>query len=176
MISLGALQAVSAAPAQDSEPSEAQVKAAFLVNFPKYVDWPQDALPATNSPISVAFFGGDTVAGEFRTMTEGKNGNGHPFVIVPPTVADAALRACQIIFIGASERQRLSEILGRLSGSSALTVGESDDFLGKGGIINLARKDRKIRLEVNLNAANDAHLKISSKLLSVADVLKGKPN
>jgi len=163
--------------AQDEAPMDYQVKAAFLVNFPKYVDWPATALPANNSPITVAIFGDDNVANEFEVMiSEGKVVDGHPIVLKRITKEEEIGKDCQILFIGASEQHRTSAILERLKGSETLTVGESPDFLDKGGVINLVRQGRKVRLQVNLNAAKEAHLRISSRLLVVADVVKGASN
>jgi hypothetical protein len=81
---------------------------------------------------------------------------------------------CHILFISSAEQQRAPSLLAKLRDTSILTVGESDDFLERGGIINLARRDQKIALEVNLVAANTAGIQISSKLLKVASVVKGK--
>lgn len=164
----------SQADAQDA-PMDYQVKAAFLVNFPKYLDWPANAFAATNSPISVAVFGDDNVANEFQNMIQsGLVIGGHP-VVLKRIHSEADLKGnCQILFIAASERSRIPEIIEKLQGSAVLTVGESDNFLEQGGVINLVPKNRKIRLQVNLSAAGQAHLKISSRLLVAADVVKGK--
>ena len=161
--------------AQQPAPSESQVEAAFLVNFPKYVDWPATAFAATNSPICVAIFGDDDVAAEFNKIIQGgKVIGGRPVKFRRVVSADELPGDCQILFLGGSQRQRIPEILARLQGASVLTVGESDDFLAQGGIINLAQRNKRIRLDVNLTAARQAHLSVSSKLLSVADVVKGK--
>ena len=159
--------------AQDTALPETHVKAAFLVNFPKYVEWPAGTFPETNSPIVVATLGETDLSDDVRRMVQGRIVNGRPLVF--KVVAEADLTGNQhILFIPDSARRRLSAVLDRLNDSRVLTVGESDDFLSRGGIINLARRDQKVRLEVNLVAARQANLKISSKLLSVADVVKGK--
>jgi hypothetical protein len=147
--------------------SESQVKAAFLLNFPKYVDWPASVLPETNTPIRVTIIGNKELSAEFGKMCENKVINGHPIVLtsmVSPADCDGN---CHIVFV-ASASQR--ELLDKLRGKNALTVGESDDFIDLGGVINLTRHERKIRLQVNLTAARNANLTISSKLMSVADV------
>ena len=159
-------------------PSPDQVKAAFLVSFPKYVDWPAALFPATNSPIVLAVFGDDDEGAELRKMAEGKSVNGRPLEFRRVTTEDECAGGCQVLFIGNSERRRIPQILQKLKGTSVLTVGESenDDFLEKGGVINLALQGRKIRLHVSLAAAQRAQIKISSKLLSVADLWKGQSN
>jgi hypothetical protein len=162
--------------AEDQAPQDFQVKAAFLVNFPKYVNWPTNTFAETNSPIVIAVFGDEQLADELQRMVKGKSVNGHELVSKRVTKKEECAQGCHILFISDSEQSQLPEILDQLKNASVLTAGESDDFLEKGGIINLATRNRKIRLQVNLTAANQARLKISSKLLAVADMVKGKPN
>ena len=158
-------------------PADFQVKAAFLINFPKYVDWPANAFADTNSPIIVAVFGDENVANEVQNMIgSGRAIGGHPLLLKRIAKEDEINRDCHILFIGAAERQRIPSILEKIRGDEILTVSESDDFLDRNGIINLARQARKIRLQVNLIAAGNAQLKISSRLLVAADVVKGKSN
>lgn len=176
MAAMGFLAATPEAAAQDAVALDYQVKAAYLLNFPKYMDWPAGVLAETNSPITVAIFGDADVANEFGKMIEGgKSIDGHPIVLKRITDEADITNDCQILYVAASERPRLQAILEKVKGSSVLTVGETDDFLAKGGIINLVHRDRKIRLQVDLAAAEDARLKISSRLLVVAEVLKSKP-
>ncbi len=154
--------------------SEYQVKAAFLVNLLKYVDWPAEALPATNSPLVIGVQGRDQFGQDLRKAAEGKTINGHPLAIKSIAPAQVSPAPCHILFISASEKRRLPAILEKLKSTSVLTVGETDDFLQLGGIINFSRSGRKIRLGINLAAAEQAGLKISSRLLSVAEVVKGQ--
>ena len=165
------------ANAQDAVPLDYQVKAAFLVNFPKYVDWPSDAFAGTNASITVAVFGDDNVANEFQNMIQsGLVIDGHPVVLKRIKSEADITGSSQILFIATSERARVSAILQKVKGSSVLLVGESDNFLDQGGMINMVPKNRKIRLQINLGAARQASLKISSRLLVAADVVKGKEN
>lgn len=165
------------ANAQDEVALDYQVKAAFLVNFPKYVDWPSEAFSGTNSAITVAVFGDDNVANEFQNMIQsGLVIDSHPVVLKRiQSEADITGRS-QILYIANSERARVSAILQKLKGSPVLLVGESDNFLEQGGMINMVPKNRKIRLQINLGAARQASLKISSRLLVAADVVKEKEN
>jgi hypothetical protein len=162
--------------AEDAAPLDYQVKAAFLINFPKYVDWPSSAFTEANSPITVAIFGDDNVAGALGDMIKGgRTVDGRPLVLKRIARPEEISADCHIVFIAKSERQRVSVILEKVKGAGILTVGESDDFLDRGGIINLVQRERKIRLQVNLTAAGQAGLKISSRLLVAADAVKGKP-
>jgi hypothetical protein len=158
---------------QSTAPSENQVKAAFLLNFPKYVDWPAEAFGESNSPIVIATLGETGLGGDLRELVKDKAVNGRPLEIKVLAENDN-LGDCHVLFIPDSARRRVPAILEKIEASNVLTVGESDDFLEKGGAVNLARRDRRIRLEINLVAAKQAGLKISSRLLSVADVVKGK--
>jgi hypothetical protein len=157
---------------QSTAPSENQVKAAFLLNFPKYVDWPAKALAETNSPIVIATLGETDLGEELRELAKDKTVNGRPLVFKVLTESQAG--DCHVLFIPDSARKRVPAILERLKDANVLTVSECDDFLEKGGAVNLVKRDRRIRLEVNLAAAKQARLKVSSRLLSVADVVKGK--
>jgi hypothetical protein len=176
-LGLSLMTGIFTAGAEEQMPTDFQVKAAFLINFPKYVDWPTNAFAETNSPIIVAIFGDENVADEVQNMIgSGRMIGGHPLLLKRIAKEEEINRNCQILFIGASERQRIPSILEKIRGEKILTIGESDDFIDQNGIINLARQGRKIRLQVNLTAAGNAQLKISSRLLVAADVVKGKSN
>jgi hypothetical protein len=159
--------------AGDVAPSEAQVKAAFLLNFPKYVEWPSANFPQGDSPIVVGLMDDEDVAGEFFKMSAGRVVDGHPIRLVRVTSIPQC-RDCQVLFVGFSATRKLPEILSSLQGANVLTVGEQDEFNERGGMINLARRDRRIVLEVNLDAARQSQLKISSRLMALATVKGGK--
>jgi hypothetical protein len=177
LVHLSLVAGIFTAGAEEAMPTEFQVKAAFLINFPKYVDWPTNAFAETNSPVTVAIWGDENVANEVQNMIgNGRIISGHPVVLKRIAREEEINRDCHILFIGTAERQHIPAILEKIRGEKILTVGESDDFLEQNGIINLARQGRKIRLQVNLAAAGNAQLKISSRLLVAADVVKGKSN
>jgi len=166
-----------ASPAVADEPmaSEYQVKAAFLVNFPKYVEWPEGAFVKNDSPIVIGVLGETKVADELQKIIADRTVNGRKFILKRLDTVEES-NVCLILFISAEKQYHSPDLLLKLKNLSVLTVGESDDFLESGGIINLARRERKIALEVNLDAAANARIKISSKLLNVAGVVKGKSN
>jgi hypothetical protein len=172
LVALAWLSGMVLSRAGDAAPSEAELKAAFLLNFPKYVEWPRKAFTATNSPIVVAIFDEESVANEFATMSNGKSVEGHPIQLRRVT-ALSQCRDCHILFIG-GETRKAAETLSELRGLNILTVGESDDFINQGGMINLARRERRVQLEVNLDATRQTELKISSKLMALATVKGGK--
>jgi hypothetical protein len=117
---------------------------------------------------------GDTKLGaELAKTVEGQNVVGRP-VIVRQIQTPEDSDKCHILFIGSSEKAHLVDILGRIKEKPVLTVGETDQFLDQGGVINFVKKEGKVRLEINMDAARLANLQISSRLLRVADVVKGK--
>ena len=150
-----------------SSMSEYQVKALFLCNFVKYVTWPTEG----TSPIVIGILGQDNFNDSLTRAVEGKSFNGRP-IVIKHLSGTADLGSCSILFISASENSQLEEILNKASKLPVLTVGEDDSFLGKGGIIDFQLKEEKIHLAINLRAAQKVNLQISSKLLSVADVVK----
>ena len=160
--------------AAELPPSEYQVKAAFLINFPKYVDWPASAFAQTNSPLVIGALGESKITDEIqKLLVTGRIFNDRKIVFTN-FASGVEPGGCHILYVPASELRRSPDVLAKLKGSTVLTVGESSDFLDGGGIINMVLRDKKIALEVNLVAADAARLKISSKLLNVASVVKGK--
>jgi hypothetical protein len=171
----GWIAGTSASFAQEALPSEYEVKAAFLVNFPKYVEWPAQTFAGPDSPVVIAVLGETKVAGEIQMVIVGRTVNGRK-IVLKRVASGQDPGVCQVLFISAAEQQHSPGLLASLKSTGILTVGESGDFLDGGGIINLAHRDQKIALEVNLAAARDAGIKISAKLLGVASVVKGKSN
>jgi hypothetical protein len=164
----------SAQAAETPALSERQVKALFLFNFAKYVEWPAGAFSNSSAPIVIGVVGEDGLGDEFRRMTGDRTINDRK-VVIKQIDGTADLKACQILFIGSSENAHVSEILEAVKNSAVLTVGETDRFLTQEGMINFTKKENKIHLEINLVPAQRANLKLSSKLLTVADVVLGKP-
>lgn len=170
---MGWAAVTSVSIAEEPLASEYQVKAAFLVNFPKYAEWPASAFVETKSPIVIAVLGETPVTGEIQKVIEGRTVDGRK-IVLKRLASGEEPGVCHILFISAVEQRHLPEVLVKLKDTSVLTVGESDNFLEDGGIINLARRDQRVALEVNLVAANKAQIKISSKLLGVASMVKSK--
>ena len=159
----------------DSTFTEYQVKALFLMNFIKYVEWPPAAFAGTNAPIIIGLYGEDKFGDALTNAVEGKTISGRQ-IIIQPIEKGSDTGKCQVLFISDSEKNHLGEILDKIKLLPVLTVGETDQFMERGGMINFVKKEGKVRLEINLAAARQAKLEISSKLLGVADVVKGKEN
>src|SRR5688572_30203572 len=152
-------------------PSEYEVKSVFLLNFLKYVEWPAAAHSTSNSPFKIVHTGEDRFAPDFAAFANSKTVDHHA-VALKRSGASEDWQRCHILFVSGSERRNVRNILSAVKGRPVLTVGESDNFIAEGGMINFVMKDNKVRLHINLVAAEKAGLKISSRLLGVADVVK----
>jgi len=158
------------ANAQESVTDEYQVKAAFLYNFAKFVEWPSGT-PARSSSIAICVLGQNPFGRVLEDTVSGKTVDGKMFVV--RRVSDGKSAAlCQILFVSSSERMRLASMLGDLRAGHVLTVGESDSFIEEGGIVNLKLESGKVQIQININAAEQAGVRISSKLLSLAQIIR----
>jgi hypothetical protein len=167
-LSLVWLLAVGDGRAQESQPTEYQIKAAFLFNFAKFVEWPPTAFAEATSPMVLGILGENPFGDDLERIIRGKTVNNRPLVVRTDFHSPGEATNCHILFISTSEKQRLPEILKGLRGASVLTVGETDRFTETGGMINFVVEGSKIRFQINDAAAKGAGLKISSKLLSLA--------
>jgi len=145
---------------------EYQVKAAYLLNFARFVEWPASDLPAS-SPLDIAIVGDDSFGGAMEEVLREKSANGHPIHLRHLRWNDV-LSSSQIVFISASEEPHLQEILRLLGQSSVLTVSDIDRFSLRGGVIEFRMVGNRVRFDINRTSAIAAQLSISSKLLSVA--------
>jgi hypothetical protein len=144
---------------------EYQVKAAFLYNFAKFVHWPDEQ--AIGPAFTVAVLGEDPFGEILESTFTGKTILDRK-VEVRRISAPEAVGKAQILFIGSSERPRLSEILKALEGTSVLTVGEMEGFSDRGGMITFKLKNDLVRFDINLDQVERAHLKMSSQLIRLA--------
>jgi hypothetical protein len=154
-----------AEPLPAPRPTDHEVKAAFLYNFAKFVKWP-DELPA-GSPFVVAVLGEDTFEGVLAGTLRGKTVLDRA-VEVRRVDALADARRVRILFVAASEKRRLPDVVAALDGASVLTVGDMDGFADQGGMIAFKQKQDTVAFEVNLDQADQAGLKVSSQLLRLA--------
>jgi hypothetical protein len=155
--------------------TENQIKAGFLFNFTKFVEWPADVFPDATSPIVLGIVGEDSFGDLLTQATAGKTVNGRT-VLVRRFKDEQTLQACNILFVGALEEKHIARILERLKGSSVLTVGETAGFAQSGGVINFVVEANRVRLEINLDAALRARLKISAKVIAVARLVTDRPS
>lgn len=155
---------------QGQAANEYQVKAAFLYNFVKFVEWPAEAF-SSGGPLVIGVVGNDPFGSALDQAISGKNVSGRQLIIRRFKVGQD-LRACHILFISSSEQNRLAQIIHSLRGASVLTVGEMGQFNQQGGIINFIMEASKVRFEINAGMAEQSGLKISSKLLALAKAVR----
>ena len=155
--------------AADQLVTEYRIKAAFLFNFTRFVNWPEQ--PASDS-FTLCVLGEDPF-GIHLDPLESKVVNGRALAI--RRIQDTtATDNCQMVYISESVTGEIGAILSRLSQAPVLTVSDSERFTEQGGIIQFRLIDNKVRFDININAASDSGLNISSKLLSLANaVTKG---
>ena len=153
--------------------TEYQVKAAYLFNFLKFVDWPEDAFPDPLAPIVIAVVGDDPFGPSLPQVVIGKTVQGRDLVIRAYREGEN-LRSAHILFISASEKKRVPAILSSLRGSSVLTVADMDGFLECGGMIQFVSESNRVRFSINADAARRGRLQVSSKLLSLSKPMEGK--
>lgn len=151
-----------------AQPSEDEVKAAFLYNFTRFVEWPERALPGAGEPFVLCVLGDAAFAAEVDETVAGKAVDGRP--ASARTVTELSeLSECHLLFVSRSERARLPEVLAALRHLPVLTVGDSDEFVGAGGMITLVLRQSRVRFEIDQTAAEHVGLAISSRLLDLAD-------
>lgn len=164
--------------AQNSDSSEYLIKAGFIYNFANLVQWPSTSFSEADSPIVIAILGEDGFGTTLDRVLQGKKSDGHPFVVkrfrsVSELVKSIGNpRECQILYVGSSALPESSEAIRVVKGLPILTIGKIPGFAKNGGIINLVLEDNRIRFEVNVQAAKDADLNISSRLLALARIVQ----
>ena len=156
--------------AQTGNASEAQVKAVFLFNFAQFVDWPPEAVPDSQAPLVIGILGADPFGAFLDATVRGERRGARPFAVQRYQRVEDITR-CDILFINRSAGAQPEEILARLKNRPILTVSDADRFAERGGMIRFVTDRSRIRLQINPEAAEAAHLTISSKLLRVAEVI-----
>jgi hypothetical protein len=152
---------------QPSKPSEYQVKAAYLYNFGKFVDWSATNATDKDDSFSICVLGQDPFGAALDATLAGQTVGGHKAIAKRISGPDDAV-ACRILFISSSEDNRLKDILPVLNRLGILTVSDIPQFSQRGGMIQFVTAENRIRFEVNLKAVEDAGLTLSSELLKVA--------
>ena len=145
--------------------SEYQVKAAYVYNFAKFVDWPAESFTSPTAPIRLCVLNDRAFQLQLEQIVRGKNITGRPVIAISVSNVEES-RDCQVLYINSSQQPR--HTLDLLQGTSVLTVGETKGFLEEGGIINFVFQGDQVHFQVNHRAATQAGLHMSSRLLSVA--------
>jgi hypothetical protein len=151
--------------------NEYQVKAAFLYTLARFVEWPPQSFSSPSAALAICILGNDPFGSFLDDTVRGKTVGGRPLAVYRFANLPAA-NECRILFIAASERLRMSALLVPLGATGVLTVGDTAEFTAAGGIIGLLLEGDQISLQVNLAAAEKAKLQISSRVLSLAALVK----
>jgi hypothetical protein len=171
---IAVLWILSSAPpkalALSDEEVEYPAKLAFLYNFAKFIEWPLASYRFPGAPFVLCIAGRDPFRPDDESELRARTVLGHPIQIRTLGATDT-FRVCSIAFIPFTERDQTDNILRGFQGSSTLTVGETQGFAARGGIINLTVEGNRLRFEINQLAAERAGLKISSKLFSLAKIV-----
>jgi hypothetical protein len=145
--------------------SEYSVKAAFLLNFTRFVQWPPAAFESAQSPLNICVLGDDRFDGVLDQLVEGEVVGGRRVAVQRIRKAPAA-KSCQVLFVSGSEKDVRRTLAA--AGHGVLTVGEHPDFLAAGGMIAFVLDDHRVRFDIHQSAASAAGLTISSRMLAVA--------
>jgi hypothetical protein len=160
--------------ADSSDSSEYLIKAGFIYNFAKFVEWPSAAFAQPDSPIIIGILGTDPFGTLIDRIVENKKIGARGFVVKRlkwgTDLKD--LKECKILFVGASEKAHIDELVQIVKSLPILTVGETPGFAERGGVIRFVLEDNRVRFEVNVEAAHQADLTISSRLLTLARIIQ----
>ena len=154
-------------PAQSRVTAEYRAKANYLANLPSFVEWPAGALPPANQPFLVCVFGEFSFGTSLAEITRGATVHDRR-VEIRWVRKTHGLSACQILFVSRSELKSYNQVLEAVRDKAVLTVSETPEFLEAGGILTFSSQQGTLQFDVSLLAANKAHLKLSSRLLTLA--------
>lgn len=171
-LAIGATFIPRVTDAADEAPFEYRAKAAFIYRFIQFAEWPKEAFSSANASIVVGVLGDSAISkalGSLKSMTaKGRR------LEVKQLKGLEDIAKTHVLFVAESERKRVEGVLKTCRNAPILTVGETKEFAQLGGVINFYLKDRKIRFEVNLDATKRAKLKLSSKMLRLARIVRDK--
>jgi hypothetical protein len=157
--------------AQGQTADEYQVKAAYMYNLAKFVDWPAEAFSSPSQPIVFCVAGQTPLSRPLEDALAGKVVGQRPLVF--RQLADSKQAGgCKVLFMSLPDQKRQRQTLDQVKGLPVLTVGEAEDFTAEGGIVRFLLDAGRVRLEFNLDAADDAKLRVSSKLLSLGKTVR----
>jgi hypothetical protein len=154
----------------DQKNKEYHIKAAFLLNFAKFMEWPSHAFSDPSTPLTLCILGKDAFD-EALKIIEDKIVKERRLVIKKASCIED-IKESHILFVSTSEKKNLSAILSKINGLPILTVSETKNFCQSGGIVNFVLVKNKVRFEINVDAAKRTGLQISSKLLKLSKIIK----
>jgi hypothetical protein len=167
---LGVAAGASAQGLSSDTSSEYLIKAGYIYNFAKLVEWPS-AAARKGHPIVIGVLGSDPFAAVLERVVEGKKIDERPFLVKRLSTREFKECGCQILFVAAAEGGRMDDIVQFQNTASVLTIAETPEFARRGGVIALTLEDSRVRFLVNVDAAAQASLTISSRLLTLATIV-----
>lgn len=152
-----------------------EVKAAFIYQFTKFISWPDACFETKNSPFVICVIGNDDIVKHLRATVEGKKANDHKYEVVHLKDVKEGPK-CHIVFMATSSNPNDRGWANRYEAPGTLTICSSERFTRNGGIMRLFEDDNTLKMEINVDAAKRAKLKISSKLLNLVEIVRDKEN
>ena len=156
---------------QDLPSIEYQVKAGFLYNFCQFVQWPEQAFSSPDSPLVIGILGKDPFGSYLDETVKNETANDHPLTVMRFNSVEE-IDSCHILFININKRDDLREALEALASKSILTVSDAPNFSRNGGIVTFLTEENKTKIRINLRAARNGNLVISSKLLRISEIIE----
>jgi hypothetical protein len=150
---------------------EYEIKAAFLFNFTRFMEWPVESFADPASPIVIGVIGTDPFGAELASVVQGRRVNGRALVARYISTEEDA-RAAHLLFVGLTREEDLARLMRAIEGFPVMTVGESAEFAAHGGTITFVRRGDKLRFEINTASAARAHVRISAQLEKLATVVR----
>lgn len=148
--------------------AEFKVKAAFLLKFVTFVEWPVKNTSLASAPIQVGIVGDDPFGPLLSAEVSPEEPNDFGFSIARIPNANFDVSKYRVLYLSSSDPDGIAALLERIREQPILTVGEGESFISQGGIIGFHLENNRVRFLVNLKAAQKANLKISSQLLNLA--------
>jgi hypothetical protein len=175
-LTLTLLAAHIAAPAtragERRDSLEYPVKASLLLNFAKFTQWPEGSPQAAAASVAICVLGPDPFGGVLDATVEGRTVGGRPIEVKRYRQVDG-IETCHVLFVASPDERRMAEVFARVGDAPVLTVGEAGNFAEQGGVIRLSVEENRARFSVNLAPTEASRLKLSSKLLNVAQAVLG---
>jgi len=168
---LALLLVVAFAPlgATPPSPNEYALKAVFLYNFCRFIDWPDSSFTSRDEPLVIGIVGPDPFGGLLDEAIAGETYHGRP-IRLAHFAGPRQVRPCQLLFVSEANAGQVDQILAAVAGWNVVTVGETESFLDRGGMISLVAEQNRVRLRINSAALRTKQLNVSSKLLQVAEI------
>lgn len=156
--------------AQIQPSREYQIKAVFILNFAQFIEWPADAFSSAKAPLVIGILGKDPFGQFLQDAIQGEKSKGHPLQVKRFSQV-SEVKQCHILFINQTKSDQELDVITSSDNQHVLTISDATDFIQQGGIVRFVTENNKIRFQINLNAARQNEITISSKLLRLAEIV-----